>query len=555
MLSGPNGGIGGSFNAFESTITPITVEPALLDAAGNFVENESVAGGLTFTPTLAVAPSTLGTLSATAPTFTGGVSSAALNFTASNSNTGAASISITQQPSGFTIPTSVSTTLNVSVQQSGLVPPSGITVGQNLEINTNIALAGGGHATSPITVTVTSLDATKLLFANNSTDPGSASITLTIPTGQTHTLDFWIFGYANTGSVQYTIAGTGLGTITTAMPMGPSGLQINNGQSIGLTLGNGDATLNISTALLDGSGNILAFQSPAGNMNVSATVTSSNTNTGTITTSPVTISGGSSSATTSFHPVGSGTSIITASATSFKSASITASVNTPTLSVNNQLTVGQFLEQQGSVILSAHAPGLQITLTSNNPSLLKLAVNPTDPGSTSITLTVDSNGDNPTFWVYGEAGSGSATYTASATNWNSGTDTVNLAPSGVFMAGGIWPNALCFGSLACNVSLASGSYTFSVVTGQLATDGSNTFVGAQPMAGDAAPITVGLHYGNGQVGTVPGSTQITPGTQQALATFTPTGAGTELISLTEPSGWFVPTSSFGNLNVLSMKVQ
>ena len=184
VISGPVGGVGGSFSSFEGITTPLTVSAVLLDSSGLFVESEQLLASsqnlrdgqhgdhvctpiTTNVPIIAVASSTLGTLSPSLINFTGGISSVPVNFKASSTNTGTGTVTITE-PSGFTTP-ATGTFVNFQVTQSGLIPPP-LTVGSDLQVQTAIAI--NGSTTSASTITLQSSNASKLLFSNTETGVG-----------------------------------------------------------------------------------------------------------------------------------------------------------------------------------------------------------------------------------------------------------------------------------------------------------------------------------------------------------------------------------------------
>jgi hypothetical protein len=188
------------------------------------------------------------------------------------------------------------------------------------------------------------------------------------------------------------------------------------------------------------------------------------------------------------------------------------------------------------MLLTPPTAQLQITLTSNDPTRLLLANGPTDPGQQTINLTVAAGGDSATYYTYGLASSGTETYSVTATNYTPTSGTVNFAPSGIFIFG---PN----GVLSDPVSLSSGNTVpLTVETVQLSTDGTYTYEGAQPLAGNVAALTVNLsNVGNPTIaGTVPASVTIATGASAATAVFTPTAVGQSTVSVTQPAGWFAP---------------
>ncbi|HLH16921.1 MAG TPA: putative Ig domain-containing protein [Bryobacteraceae bacterium] len=557
VLSGPKG-IGGAFTTFQGVQTTITVYAARLDSNGLFVESESLASNISVNVPVAVSPSSLGSLSASTVNITGGNNSGIVTFTASTTGSGGASI-VASPPAGFspafTNP-SAGATLNATIQTNGFIVPSGITVGKGLEVSETVGLTG--PAPQALTVTITSTDGSKLLFAKNPTDSGQTSISVTVLQFLSQTPAFYAYGLASNGTVNYTVSAPGYGTQTSSITLGPSGFNIQTPRgydaNFAMQLGGVDAQLNIYTALMDGSGNVLQNQAVAGGQSVSANVTSGSTNVATISTSPVTIGGGASFASTTVHATGIGNSTITASSNGYGSASVVATVTNATLSCNNALTIGYRLEAPGNCLLSSPAPagGATITLTSNSPQL-QLAVNPTDPGSNSIQITVPAGTQVGSYWVYSLGSSGTATYSANSPNYVGFTDTVTLAPSGIV----ILPNG------PTTVSLSGGSASFSVFTAQLSTDGKNTPATPQALAGNAA-LSVTLANGTPSVGTLNGQSganvtvSVAAGASSANVTFGPTATGSTTISVpSQPAGFTIPGnySSGGSSTQFTYTVQ
>lgn len=101
------------------------------------------------------------------------------------------------------------------------------------------------------------------------------------------------------------------------------------------------------------------------------------------------------------------------------------------------VTVGQNLEAGVTIRLSEAAPvgGLEITLTSNDPGKLRLSKKPEIAGSSTIRLTVqDHSAVSPEFFVQAIGDGGTATYTATSPECESGIGTVTLAPSAIVIA-------------------------------------------------------------------------------------------------------------------------
>ncbi len=552
VLQGPNGAAE-SFSTYQGASTPLTVYAAQLDSNGSVVETEALKGGSSINVPIASLPANVGTVSPSSLAFTGGTSTVPVTFQASSVNTGSATITLTQ-PSGFTAP-AVGGTLDVTVQQNGLIPPS-VTVGQNLQVPVTISLNAGAPVNT--TVTLTSSNASLLQFACITTSafcgtgagnpPTSGTLTVEIPQGEVQSAGFYVVGYGDAGSVAYSISAPGYGTVQATIPLAPAGLVIQTpagyGSNFTIPLSGGVyAQLNVFTAAFVSG--VPVLEAVAVNQSVSAAVTSGTPGVGIITTSPVTIPGGSSSGATTFQPVSLGTSTITASANGYSPASVRATViNSATIQINNQATVGQHLENLNSMVLGAQAPagGVPVTLSvaTGSIGLMQLAVNPADPGSNSIVVTVPAGQSTATYYVYAVQSSGTATYSASAPGYASATDTVTLAPSGIDIFE-TTPSGMLTCATSCSVSLSAGAQTFAVFTNQLSTDGNNTIVAQQSLAGNI-PLSVTVQNSSSGVGTLSssGTASITPGTDSGTLIFTPRTTGTTTLSVTQPTGYTTP---------------
>jgi hypothetical protein len=548
VVSGGPNGIGGTVNTFEGVQPPLTVFAARLDSTGLFVEKEGVTGGSTFNVPIASSMTTVGTVSPNLLSFTGGTSSLPVTFTASGTNTGSTSVMVTQ-PAGFTTPV-VGGTLIVNVQKSGLFPPSGVVIGKNLQISTNVSITG--NAPQDSLVTLTSLDTARLLFAcppastacTPATGASSPSITVTIPQNSSQSAGFFMRGYDSAGSIGYTISSSNFGSVNATVPLAPSGfaIQTPGGGFGGFNMLTGQvATLNVYTAAFP-AGSASVLEAVAGDQSVSATVTSDAPAIGTISSSPVVIAGGASFGSTMFNAVGVSppSANVTASASGYTPAIVSVTVKNQTLSILNGLTVGQHLEVNGSVFLTSKAPagGEAVTLTVDPASIgrLQLAVNPTDAGANSIIVTVPAGQQTGSYWIYGLGSSGTATYSANSPDYGPSPqpDTTTLAPSAIIIVGSQLGGA--------SVSSGAGPQPLLVTTNRLTTDGQNTpqLNSAQSLAGNV-PLTVNLGNTNSGAGTLSAtSVNIAPGTTSNTLTFTPKATGNATISVTEPTGWTTP---------------
>ena len=378
-------------------------------------------------------------------------------------------------------------------------------------------------------VTVTSSDPSKLKFSTAPDVAGSPSITLTIPINQSNTADFYAQGFANTGTVGYTVTSSGFGTVNSTVTLAPAGLLIQTpggfGANFSVPVGVDANIIPITGPLVNGS--ISERQAVAGGQSVSVTVVSSNTAVGTITTSPITIAGGTDNALTFFHTASQGTSTITASAAQFASAQVVGTVTPNSPPIINSVTVGKNLQQAASVLVPAvaGAGGIQVTITSNSAQLL-LSASETTAGSAQIVVTIPQGGNEAVFYVQSLSASGTGTYTANATGFGSATGTATFAPSAVVL----FPPSV-------TGSVAQGTATISVLTAIL--DPSGTPTDSQPLAGGQT-LVVSVNSSDTSKATVPATVTVPAGASQAPLPITLKATGLATINVVQPAGWTTP---------------
>ncbi len=200
------------------------------------------------------------------------------------------------------------------------------------------------------------------------------------------------------------------------------------------------------------------------------------------------------------------------------------------------VTVGQNLETTATVALDSPAPdgGLQVTLTSTNPTQLLLSATPDKAGSASITVLVRpgmrSSGE---FYVQGFADHGTATYTATAAGFDSGDGTVTLAPSSIVISG---PSSIKNASF----QTTAGSRKSRITVYPVVFDAAGNPV-SQAVAG-GLPVKVELTSSDPAVGILT-QPQITleAGMGRAVTEFQPISKGKTTLAATPPPGFSAPS--------------
>ena len=535
VLASTNG-IGAAYTTYQGVTSALTLYPARLDNSGQFAETQQIRGGYSVNVPISNAPTGPGSVSSPTVAFSGGMTSATASFVASTTNTGVTTISA-GEPAPFQIPGSGTASVVATVQPSGILPcDATLAIGKNLQKTTCAELTGS--TPTPVVVTVQSGNPSKLLFSTTPTGTLLNTITVTIPQNQRFTPDFYAHAFDSSGPVTYTVSAPGYGSTNLTATLAPSGLVISTPFGLGLNftlpLGTSDPTLYVYTARLDASGAVAETQAVAGGVSVPVTVTSGTPSVGTISTSPVTISAGSMFASTTFHGAATGSTTLTASSSGWTSDSVVATVQAPTLVVTGGITIGQFLQDTGTLILPVPAPsgGLHVTLQSNS-SLLKLATDPTKAGTTSIGIDFTAGQSIATYYIQSLGATGTPTYTATAPGYSAGTGSISLSPSGIVIFG----PSFC---ASCTMPLANGPQPLTIYTAQL--DATGKPVTPQSLAGGSS-LAITLSNSNRAVGTVPGPAVIAPGTPSVQATFTPVATGITNISVTQPANWTTPDSN------------
>jgi hypothetical protein len=291
-------------------------------------------------------------------------------------------------------------------------------------------------------------------------------------------------------------------------------------------------------ALLDSTMNVVELQQLRGGLTVDVDITSSNPLAGSLTASPVRFSGGASYAETQFQPSAAGATVLSASAPAEYSvparhASLTATVKTPGIGVDDGVWIGRNLQASGTVLLGEPAPpdGLSVTLTSNSGQLL-LSPSATTAGSGSIVIAIPAGQSSASFYMQALAESGAATYTVSAPGYSPRSATVTFAPSGVVIAG---PLGLGF-PFSAPASDAPQQVT---VFTALLDPATGSFVMSQALAG-GADLEVPLTSSDPAVASVQPAVTISGGNDSAVIPFTLSRSGSVTLSVEAPPGFTEP---------------
>lgn len=195
-------------------------------------------------------------------------------------------------------------------------------------------------------------------------------------------------------------------------------------------------------------------------------------------------------------------------------------------------TVGSNLETSAKVTLEEPAPdeGLEITLRSSDPNLLRFSTSAGKLGTASLVIKVrPGNSQTQEFWVQALGSSGSVAYTASAPGRSSGTATVTLAPSAILFRGP-------YRAPKFQTTTGAEPSKIFLIAGRL--DSSLKLSEAQPVIRD---VTVEASNSNAAVGRLTDSpVTIAAGEASATTMFQPAGEGDVTFVLKAPPGFSLP---------------
>src|SRR3954454_4436388 len=134
------------------------------------------------------------------------------------------------------------------------IAPANVTVGANLEVIANVTLDEAAPE-GGLEVTLTSSDPHRLKFSRMPEDAGSATLKLIVKAGYRGSPDYYVQGFAATGTVTYSATAPGRASGTGTVTLAPSGIILAR-SGMGLpalltTTGAGKTDLLLYSALLD----------------------------------------------------------------------------------------------------------------------------------------------------------------------------------------------------------------------------------------------------------------------------------------------------------------
>src|SRR5262249_30991107 len=99
----------------------------------------------------------------------------------------------------------------------------GVVVGKNLQVSSSVGLGTAAPAGTPLPVTITSADPTRVLLSTSATAPGRESITLGVAAGASSTSNFYVQALADAGAVRLTANAPGYAPESANVALQPAG--------------------------------------------------------------------------------------------------------------------------------------------------------------------------------------------------------------------------------------------------------------------------------------------------------------------------------------------
>jgi hypothetical protein len=210
--------------------------------------------------------------------------------------------------------------------------------------------------------------------------------------------------------------------------------------------------------------------------------------------------------------------------------------NDPAL-VPANVSVGKNLQTSAKITLEKQASfaGLQVKVTSDDPSRVLLSKRPDIAGTESITVDVNPGvRETPEFWVQGLEDSGEITYTATANGFASGKGKVTLTPSAIVILGPF--RAPVFPT-------TPGANPSRILLQSVRLDADHKQVEQQPVAGGRT-AKIEIQNSNDKAGALTKShVAIQSGYAATVTEFRPLSMGESVLSATPPLGFTKPVES------------
>jgi uncharacterized repeat protein (TIGR01451 family) len=383
------------------------------------------------------------------------------------------------------------------------IQASQTTVGAGLQQNTSAYLGTSNHG--GVTVSLVSSNPSVALLSPNATTPGTATLDVVVPNGQS-SASYYVQGIAGTtGSSIVTVSAPGMTSDTasasivqpyvTLYGLSTSTTTLSPNQAFYAAVGLSDIYYGgVSGQNVRAGGSPLTVTINSDNQGVGQLQTTGGTSgTATVTIpvgqyiSPQTVVAGG----VAFDPYGAGTTNVSGSVPGFlqrPGAIVAVTVTSPGITMSS-LTVGSGLMAQGNVNLGASSHGgVTLRIRSSSGAIAKVSANNTTAGADSVDIVVANGTSSVQFWVHGMEGqTGTVQFTASAAGFTDGSAAQTIVQPGVVVL-----------SLPTSIAVASADRLFNVYVGTP----SGSSVNGQVRRAGAAPLVATVTSSQAAVGTL-----------------------------------------------------
>ncbi len=469
-------------------------------------------------------------------------------------------------------PDITSDAITVTVNPTPTISLSQVTVGGGLQDGVSAYLSASNHG--GVDVVLTSSDPTSMLISPDAATPGTESLTISVSPGYS-SFSYYVQGVEDAvATTTLTATATGFSDATAQIDIVQPAVSLYGLVSSSTSLSPNDAfqvRVGVPDADLTYMTEFQAVRAGAP-APLTATVTTSDEAVGQLTTtavsgdtatveiaqgsnrSPSTVSAGG----IEFDPVGAGVTTVAASIPGYATLPIGYSSQEVTVTAPEQTlyaaTVGSGLHRNNTGYLGAsNHGGVDVVLTSSDPTVLLLAPNASTPGIESITISLADGYTSYNYYIQGvEDAVGSATITATATGFVEASVQDDV----------VQPTFRVYGLVTSTTSLSSNDQ-FQVRVG--IPDASASYISEYQAvrAGAPASYTATLTTSDGAVGqlrttAITGDTvtvDIAEGAYSSPSTvdaggveFVPTGAGVATISASIP-GFAVLPAGYSSVDV------
>lgn len=408
-------------------------------------------------------------------------------------------------------------------------------------------------------ITITSDDPKRLLLAKTPHEPGSKSIKIKVGGHYFETPDFYVQALDEKGEATYTAAAPGYASGKGKVKLGRSAILLiaplrapriwttpSTTQRVGL-----------ESVLLDAEGKVVEKQAVASNVRIE--LMSSNPKVGGFPESAVTIQSGEAVVGTDFKPVGAGNATLSLKppagfAVPAESATVDARVELPGIGVAGEVSVGKDLQIPGFVLLGEAAPagGLDVTLTSSDPSKLVLSDSETKLGTGTLKIHIEPSMMRASYFIQALGSEGTVNYIASAPGYRNRTAPVYLAPTGIMIAYSahgapdeaeyLRPKTRIPRPFIASLSAKKPEHVaiWTVYLDPVTRRGAD--MTAQKLR-PGVSVQVELSSSNPKVGKLPGVLKLDGSSEFYMAEFTALSPGETVLSVNTPPGFLTPSNA------------